>query len=128
MGPRVTIAPAMGASVAELCTQPENSEALAITATHTRTNTLLVIARGVPKLSETSGLENARSVHFVPSSLPHLAALFVDGRHKIGSTYGYNQHFSPMWTREMQINGVLCCFHHLGIPTTEIKQEERYSS
>jgi hypothetical protein len=28
----------------------------------------------------------------------------------------------------MQINGVQCSFHHLGIPTTEIKQEERYSS
>jgi hypothetical protein len=29
---------------------------------------------------------------------------------------------------KMQINGVQCSFHHLGIPTTEIKQEERYSS
>jgi hypothetical protein len=33
-----------------------------------------------------------------------------------------------MWAHEMQINGVQCSFHHLGIPTTETKQEERYSA
>jgi hypothetical protein len=27
----------------------------------------------------------------------------------------------------MRINGVQCSFHHLGIPTTEIRQDERYS-
>lgn len=27
----------------------------------------------------------------------------------------------------MQMNGVQCSFHHLGIPTTEIKPGERYS-
>ena len=27
----------------------------------------------------------------------------------------------------MQINGVRCSFHHLGIPTTEMKEGERYS-
>src|SRR5881227_320917 len=30
---------------------------------------------------------------------------------------GYN-HFSCMWPQVMQINGVQCGFHHLGIPTT----------
>lgn len=27
----------------------------------------------------------------------------------------------------MQINGVQCSFHHLGIPTTDVRQGERYS-
>ena len=27
----------------------------------------------------------------------------------------------------MRINGVQCSFHHLGIPITEIRQDERYS-
>ena len=31
------------------------------------------------------------------------------------------------WHSRMQINGVQCSFHHLGIPTAEVKPGERYS-
>src|SRR5207248_1126811 len=44
--PSVTIAPARAAPETELCTDPENSEADAIAAIHTRTKTLLAIPRG----------------------------------------------------------------------------------
>ena len=39
----------------------------------------------------------------------------------------YNQSSIVCSRGKMQINGVQCSFHHLGIPTTEIKQGERYS-